>query len=269
MIEYKNNKINVASWGDDNSNREPLILGLHGLGFNGNSTFKIMGKFYAEKGLKFVTFDFPGFGLSPFIEELDWDDFCEMIKIIQDKYSIKANKKIVLVAHSMGGIMALSFIKKFPENVLAYCSLEGNCLSGGGYLSKKFARMPDKRLDRFYELFVKQVEKDPGQQGMSSEYLDSLKQTTARVMKYYSDLLVNYVPESLFESASKQIQHKCFLYAPGSPEGDELAEVYENENYLIYPVKNALHDIINSQPQSVNEWLWKWIEGVFIKIKDN
>ncbi|MCK5076238.1 MAG: alpha/beta fold hydrolase [Calditrichia bacterium] len=263
MIEYNNNKINVTEWGIENSNgNKPIIIGLHGLGFNGYSTFKNMGEFFSEKGYTFITFDFPGFGISPFMEGLTWDNFSEIINIIFKKCRYDNNSKIILIAHSMGGIMALSYIAKFPEKVLAYCSLEGNCLPGGGYLSKKFARMPDKRLVRFFELFVKQVEKDPGQQGLSFEYMISLKQTNAQTMKYYSDLLVNHVPQNLFQSASKLVEHKSYLYAPGSPEGDDLAKLYKNENYLVYAVQNALHDLINSQPDNTNNWLRKWIDDI-------
>ncbi len=54
----------------------------------------------------------------------------------------------------------------------------------------------------------------------------------------------------------------AFYIPPLSPEGNELAELYQVENYKVIQISNALHDMINSQPEITIRILEEWIEEI-------
>ncbi len=265
-IQWQDQNIFVTCWNAKNEiENTPLLLCLHGLGFDGYLTFHKLGEYFSKHHFNVITFDFPGFGESELKtdRELNLTDLTDLIEHIRLNFSKDySEKKILLLSHSMAGIMALEYILRYTDNVSGYCSIEGNCIPGGGYLSKKFIRLDGKRLQRFWDLFIRQIENNPEQQSMSEEYITALKRTTPETIKRYSDILVNKVPENLFNEASNKIEHKCFLYTPLSPEGNELAELYQVENYKVIQISNALHDMINSQPEITIRILEEWIEEI-------
>jgi len=80
--------------------------------------------------------DLPGSGASPYNPLLcSMDDFAEAIKTILDRENIQ---KAILIGHSMGGYIALSFADKFPASIYALGLLH----------STAFADSPEKKANR-------------------------------------------------------------------------------------------------------------------------
>ncbi|MBN2365319.1 MAG: alpha/beta hydrolase [Calditrichaeota bacterium] len=137
------------------------LLYLHGLGCSKDDFLSS-----AETGLlrshTLVAFDFPGHGNSSYSTKLDMDDLVEITNLFIEKLNLH---DIVLIGHSLGGLVALLFSDRYVEKVKAFINVEGNLKDEDCFFSRQVTEVD-------FETFVKktfrtqkfrlQLSKNPG-----------------------------------------------------------------------------------------------------------
>lgn len=88
-----------------------------------------------------ISFDYPGCGNSPYTphRNLDVDDLAEITQIFIEQLQLN---NIVLVGHSMGGLVAMLYMLKH-KSALAFISIEGNLAPENCIFSRKVANTAD------------------------------------------------------------------------------------------------------------------------------
>lgn len=131
----------------------------------GYSSFELMGGNHLEKNLKMIYMDQRGSGKSAQSDNYHLDKMVQDIEELR-KY-LKLNK-VFLMAHSFGGIIAVNYAKKYPQNVkgliLANVTLH--------FLNDESVKEQIEYADELLHLKNKKIEKD----SLSSE-LSKLSKT--------------------------------------------------------------------------------------------
>ena len=107
------NKGNVSYWQSETWDaRKDTLFFLHGLTADHSMFEGQISAFAADYNL--LTWDTPAHGKSRPFATFDFEDTSEYIKSILDKNAVE---KVVLVGQSLGGFLAQSFIKRYPDRV--------------------------------------------------------------------------------------------------------------------------------------------------------
>jgi pimeloyl-ACP methyl ester carboxylesterase len=119
------------------SGRKGPLLFLHGLGCSIDDFLQA----YETASLSEYTlasFDFPGCGRSSYTEttSLDVDDLVALTAMAVSQLALK---DIVLIGHSMGGLVALLYSDRYTRSVRALVSVEGNLVRDDCFFSRKVA----------------------------------------------------------------------------------------------------------------------------------
>lgn len=79
------------------------------------------------EGHKTIAVDLPNFGRSSHMKTAEIDDYAEILKKIIDKLSIKSP---IIVGHSLGGAVVISFIAKYPDIPKAVVLVDSSSVTG-------------------------------------------------------------------------------------------------------------------------------------------
>ena len=125
------NKGKIFYWQSINwdVNKETVFF-LHGLTADHSMFDAQIADFEEEYNL--LTWDTPAHGKSRPFDEFDFGDTSDYIKSILDKCSVD---QVVFVGQSLGGFLAQSFIKRYPDRVKAFVSIDSTPY-GSGYYSR-------------------------------------------------------------------------------------------------------------------------------------
>ena len=115
-INYKNKQIQIGklklNYWEEGDGTDTLFL-IHG--HTGNVEEWYFQVFYFEKDYKVIAIDLRGHGKSQIDEkEMNFNDLAEDLNIFLEKKGIS---KIILIGHSMGGMIAQLFTLNYPEKV--------------------------------------------------------------------------------------------------------------------------------------------------------
>lgn len=121
----------IFYWQSDNWNDSAdTVFFLHGLTAD-HSMFD--GQIAAfEKEYNLLTWDTPAHGKSRPFEVFDFCDTSDYIKSILDQHAVR---QVILIGQSLGGFLAQSFIKRYPDRVKAFVSIDSTPY-GSGYYSR-------------------------------------------------------------------------------------------------------------------------------------
>lgn len=98
--------------------------------------------------------DFPGFGVSPSPSRPHLiDDSAQLLESLITIYS--SNNPVMLVAHSLGGLIATKVALSLGKKVLGYVSVEGNITQPDTFYSGKAAMAVDPLL--WKEAFAREI----------------------------------------------------------------------------------------------------------------
>jgi len=117
-FQLKNNVLAGLAWGEQD---KPLVLALHGW-LDNAASFIPMAQYFAD--YQVLAIDLPGHGLS---EHRSADAHYHLMDWVQDIYeliSVLPQQQVILLGHSMGGIVASLYASCFPEMVKALVSIE-------------------------------------------------------------------------------------------------------------------------------------------------
>lgn len=134
-VEYRNSEILIHC--RLSTGRKGHLLFLHGLGCSMDDFLHA----YETASLSEYTlasFDFPGCGRSSYTEttSLDVDDLVALTAMAVSQLALE---DIVLIGHSMGGLVALLYCERYTRSVRALVSVEGNLVSDDCFFSRKVA----------------------------------------------------------------------------------------------------------------------------------
>ena len=142
-----------------NPETEDAILFIHGLACSGESYINLFDEdYFPDKSL--VVIDLLGFGKSGKPTEFSYT-IEDQAKIIE-KFLLNLPKwNYHIVAHSMGGAIALLFSDNFLSKILSFTNIEGNLISEDcGIFSRKIISMPmdyyQNRLFKRHKNFFKE-----------------------------------------------------------------------------------------------------------------
>ncbi len=113
------------------------VVFLHGLGCSG-SDFRAAFHHPGLTEYSLLTFDLPGCGDTPYPQNqtLNIDDLVELTHLILAKLQLQ---KVVLVGHSMGGLLALLYTERYPTTVRGFVNIEGNLAPEDCFFSRLVA----------------------------------------------------------------------------------------------------------------------------------
>ena len=127
----KTNKGNVFYWMSDNWDPgSDTIFFLHGL-IADHTMFDGQIEFF-DKDHNVLTWDTPAHGRSRPFAAFDFEDTSAYMKSILDKCGVD---KVYLVGQSLGGFLAQSFIKRYPDRVKGFVAIDSTPY-GHSYYSK-------------------------------------------------------------------------------------------------------------------------------------
>jgi pimeloyl-ACP methyl ester carboxylesterase len=106
IIKFQATEIFYRTIGKGN----PVVL-LHGFGEDGDIWHNQIR--FLQNYFRLVIPDIPGSGKSEFLQNANIETYCEIVKTIIEKEF--KNEKVILLGHSMGGYITLSFAEKYPE----------------------------------------------------------------------------------------------------------------------------------------------------------
>lgn len=117
-LQLRHKTLAGLEWGDKS---KPLILALHGWLDNAASFIPLAPYF---KDYQLLAIDLPGHGLS---EHRSPDAHYHLVDWVQDIHellSLLPEQEVILLGHSMGGIVSSLYASSFPEKVKAFISIE-------------------------------------------------------------------------------------------------------------------------------------------------
>lgn len=179
QISIKNQNLDIQYFVRPGKNQQ-TILCLHGLGC-AKSDFFGATEFPALNDYTIAAIDFPGHGNAQFIPHLDIDDLVEIVYLFIEQLALK---KIILLGHSMGGLVAQLFAQKYPQKVKAFMSVEGNFAAEDCFFSRKVSKVD-------YETFTQKT---------MPRFMEKLRTSDNSGLQQYAQMLELYHPLQAYHS---------------------------------------------------------------------
>ena len=123
----------------------PLLF-LHGVG-GGHHAWERQVPYFGTLGYPSHAWDQPGYGKSPLVEPYDLERVCAALALLIDKL---AHEPVVLIGHSMGGLVAQELYVRHPKLVraLALCFTSPAFAGGNSDFTKQFIAARIAPLDQ-------------------------------------------------------------------------------------------------------------------------
>ena len=119
-MTIKGLKINYKTLGEG----KPLLI-LHGWGSSSEKWQKI-GELLAQKGMRVIIPDLPGFGKSEEPQKAwNLDQYCDFV---EEFIKVLNLDKFYLLGHSFGGELAVKYSLRFPEKINKLFLLDASCI---------------------------------------------------------------------------------------------------------------------------------------------
>lgn len=123
--------------------------------------------------------DLPGFGVSPpQPARISLEGAAEAIMSLIKVLSI--NKAVLMVAHSLGSVIATHIARDLSEKVRGIFSIEGNLTRSDGYYSAQAAEF--QQADAFYQHFLDLIYRRAENSETYQRYLASIRLTSPEAM---------------------------------------------------------------------------------------
>lgn len=248
-INYKNSCFIIDYYFEDNQNS--IILYLHGLGCSKNDFTDTVGD--NLKHYDVLAFDFPGHGDSNYPMKIQIEDLVEITKILLDQLKIS---DIIIIGHSLGGLVGLLLAEKYPEKVTSFINIEGNLDSADCFFSRKVTEVSfDKFKSETFAVFKKSLlaSKNTGLR----TYANILKSQSSQVFYEFSSSLVELSDSGnllnrfltlpgpkifVFGSENNQLLYLAKL----KQQGVQLAEISNSNHFPQYDNPIELYSIISN-----------------------
>jgi pimeloyl-ACP methyl ester carboxylesterase len=217
---------------------EEVILFIHGLGCSLDSFSYLFEEGYFPSK-SYLLIDLAGFGKSSKLEEFS---YCmeDQAKLIEQLLTLLPSWKINIVAHSMGGAIALLFNPNILSRVLTFANIEGNLISDDcGILSRSIIlnTYEEYRAD----LYKKQIIEFAGHRqlrfGESSPY--SIYKSAKSLVRWSDS-------GNLLKRFSNLECRKCYFYGEENLELPVLSMLDFADKYMI---SKSGHGMMTENPK--------------------
>jgi pimeloyl-ACP methyl ester carboxylesterase len=233
--------------------RKETILYLHGLGCSKND-FLSATTTGDLQAYTLVAFDFPGCGNSPYPENitLGIDDLVEITNSIVSQLSLD---DLVVIGHSMGGLVALLYIQGYGEHVKGFVNVEGNLAPEDGIFSREITK---HHFAEFQETTFSDLKEELSRSDNRGfqKYVDTLeKYSSPRAFFDYCPSLVDYsVNGNVIQRFTELRIPKIFIYGsenywlPSIPQlqnrGCEVVEIANSNHFPFYDNPQDYYEVI-------------------------
>ncbi|UCD71423.1 MAG: alpha/beta hydrolase [Syntrophobacterales bacterium] len=224
-----------------------MLLYLHGLGSSKND-FLGATSTRELQAYTLVAFDFPGCGNSsyPVTIALGIDDLVEITDSFISKLSLG---DLVVIGHSMGGLVALLYTKRYGEYVKGFINVEGNLAPEDCFFSREITKHSFAQFKKsVFRNFVQELyqSKNKG----FRKYVDTLEMNSSPNAFFdYCPSLVSYSDNgNLIQRFTELNIPKIFIY--GS-ENDSLSYILrlKNKGCEVAEIANSNHFPFYDNPQ--------------------
>ncbi|MGC9342761.1 MAG: alpha/beta fold hydrolase [Bacteroidales bacterium] len=189
--------------------QKETVLYLHGLGCS-KADFLGATEIESLSTHTLIALDFPGHGNSSYNDKLDMDDLVEVTGLFTERLNLH---DLVLIGHSMGGLVALLFAERYGKKVKAFINLEGNLAGEDCTFSRQAAGVDyDTFSNETFRNFkiVLQFSKKPGFKKCAETLV---KYNPRKAMYDFSPSLVKYSDsEELIEKFESLKIPKCLIH---------------------------------------------------------
>jgi len=227
--------------------RKETILYLHGLACSKNDLLRTAstGELHAYT---LVAFDFPGCGNSSYPENiaLGIDDLVEITNIIISELSLG---NLIVIGHSMGGLVALLYIQRYGKHVKGFINMEGNVASEDCFFSREitrhsFAEFKETVFPNFKQELSRSDDKGIPKYGETLERYSSPK-----AFLDYCPSLVNYSDNgNLIQGFTGLKIPKIFIYGSAKKSLSYIPQ-FKSKGCEVVEIANSNHFPFCDNPQ--------------------
>lgn len=219
------------------SGHKETVLYLHGLGCS-KADFLGATKIDALNAHTLVALDFPGHGNSGYTGKLDMDDLVEITRLFIEKLKLH---DLVLIGHSMGGLVALLFTERYAGIAKAFINVEGNLESEDCTFSRQAAVVD---YDTFSSAIIrnfKTVLQFSNKPGFKKCAETLVKYNSQEAMYDYSPSMVKYSDSGkLVQKFSSLEIPKCFIHGSDNSGLSYIPELMQ-EGIPVYEIGDSHH----------------------------
>lgn len=239
---------------------DELIVFLHGIGCSKASFCDVWERRDFEN-FSILTLDMLGFGDSP---QPSWfsytmEEQAEVCEAVLRNFL--DNRRLHIVAHSMGGAVGLLLSEKLPGRIASFCSVEGNLIEADCFLTKIIKDSPfDLFENKIFPNFTSQnnFQTDP-------ELTEEQKKLIQIMRDYQADFFLDKTTPAIFyKTAESLVSHsesgklltifselagkKAYFYGSESSSVDVLAELKKYPAIETQSISESGHFVMNDNP---------------------
>lgn len=207
--------------------RTGAVVYLHGLGCSKND-FHVAYHRPELEAYTLLAFDFPGCGNSPYPENatLGIDDLVRITQLVLAALSIK---EIVLIGHSMGGLVGLLFAERYSAMVSGFINVEGNLAPEDCFFSRAVAQSDFQQFaTTSFPALKRRLAQEP-QIGLRL-YAQNLEHASARAYFELAPSLVDYSDHgNLVQRFTALHIPKLFIYGSANRQLSYLPRIRESD----------------------------------------
>jgi pimeloyl-ACP methyl ester carboxylesterase len=246
IVQYRGIPVHIAYF--IRPGQEKTVLSLHGLGSSKNDFARALR--VSDLGrYSLAAFDFPGCGNSPYPEDIAFnvDDLVEITHLLVRNLSLI---NVILLGHSMGGLVSLLYAERYGTYVEALLNVEGNLAPRDCFFSRIVTGYgPGGFTEEVFRKFRQQLAQSekPG----TREYAGTLyKSANRKAYADYSRSLVDYCDnKNLLDKFITLAIPKLFIYGSENRQLPYLSEL-EKGGCLLKEVPESGHFPAYDNPQS-------------------
>jgi len=205
-------------------------------------------------GYALAAFDFPGSSNSPYPTEVSYD-FDDLVEITKEFIEHMGLKKVIVIGHSTGSLVASLLAKRYPDLVKAVVSVEGNMDLCDCWLTKKIA-------GNSYQKFIQEIlpEYLKGLEGGRIEvYGEHLKRANPKSCFDYADSVLKYSKTGLVDFLALKLP-KFYIYCSENSSLPYLSILKEKAPVVEIP--NSNHWPIYDNPEVFFKVLSEFLRNI-------
>jgi pimeloyl-ACP methyl ester carboxylesterase len=224
------------------------VLFLHGLG-SASTDFKGVTERECFAAINYLIPDIAGFGKSskPYEFSYSLDKQADLLKYLLDEFGYD---KVDIVAHSMGGVIAILFAQKYPQKVNILILAEANMTPQNASISSKIIgygseKAFEERFDEFKEKFNKKG-KD-----QVYRFYHTLSQTTYYSLYRSAASLIEQTQAPFYQNFLTLNAKKYYIRGGKSRHivDDNTIEDFANHSIQYFVVPEAGHGMMGDNPE--------------------